>query len=36
MKKEFYVSRRSVWVGIFLLFAVFVTNAVYLGFLIWG
>ncbi len=36
MKNEFYVSRRAVWLGVFIICAVWATYLVKLAFYIWG
>ncbi len=36
MEKEFYVSRRSVWVGLVIIVAVLISDVIYLCSIIWG
>ncbi len=36
MGKEFYVSRRSVWIGIFIIGGVWVSTLAYVASIIWG
>nr|DAW19105.1 MAG TPA: hypothetical protein [Caudoviricetes sp.] len=35
MDKEFYVSRRSVWSGVFIIGVVWVCSLIWLGSIIW-
>ncbi len=36
MEKDFYLSRRSVWLGVFIIGLVWVASLVWLGIVIWG